>query len=167
MKNEQNDLPNVEINNFPWLEIAAGGVGGIASGMIVFQSFYNDFIAKFPEINEKLGLDIKTFDDFKHYWDEENKLLKGNWFPKSDNQNVRQEAINRKNVLKEYMLGEEHLNVMVLTTIVAGVVVGIGTHIVKEMARTPEPKPNNNIVQPFFPSQHPLNELEPSVQIKK
>ncbi len=153
--------------SLPLLEVAAGGVVGIAAGLITFKKLGDVLQAKFPEINEKLGLDIKTSADFKNYYDEANKWTNNNTYFTREAEKIRTIQIERFNVLKEYKPSVEWLYVSAGAAVVAAAVVGCGIFIAKEMNKQPEPQPDNNIMKPSLQSKETVTDLLSQTHAKK
>lgn len=135
-------------NHFPWLEIASGGVSGVVAGLMTFKKFDDDLIAKFPDINEKLGLDIQTISDYKDYYDEAKKWSFPNRCLPASAEETRILQIKRYDALKEFHPNSNQVYVAIEKAVVAGIVVAGGIWLAKTIFEQMQERPTNIIIEP-------------------
>jgi hypothetical protein len=145
-------------SEFPWMEVAAAVGSGVVSygsvTLLTWKKFGDELIDKFPEINEKLGLDIKTDIDFEKYLSEAKKWAYNTSVIPSKQMD---EALHQTRICKElekYALDESHAHAAVSAGIVVGMVVavavGFGLYGLRHMH---DGAPNNQIKDPTIETE--------------
>ncbi len=74
MKDDEKELSTKQ-HGLPWLELLVGTATGLGAAAVTVSKTQKDFIAKFPQINAELGLDIQSIEDFNYYLDEANNFI--------------------------------------------------------------------------------------------